>query len=115
MYGPEATEIRTSWRGGQFPLEIIRQSLTRYGPWLLAHMPGGQERLREAVDPRLVDIVDQLSPVDPPPVRTALFHGLYTGAGAGVDILNTFIDLSDEAGRLLASIRHQGDRSPGFG
>ena len=103
-YGPEATEIRTGWRGAQFPLEIIRQALTEYGPWLLAQRSGGREGLRDAVDPRLVDIVDQLSPIDPPHVRTTLFHGLYTGAGAGVDIFNTFIDLSDDSGRLVGTV-----------
>src|SRR5208283_630519 len=102
-YGPEATDIRMQWRGGQFPLEIIRQVFAAYGPWMLAQTPGGRDALRDIVDARLADLVDQLSPVDPPPVRTALFHGIYTGAGAGVDILNTFIDVRDDGGRLTRS------------
>ena len=103
-YGPEATDIRTRWRGGQFPLEIIRHAFELYGPWLLAQTPGGREELRNTVDPRLADLVDQLSPVDPPPVRTTLFHGLYTGAGAGVDILNTSIDVRNDGGRLVGTV-----------
>ncbi len=103
-YGPEATEIRMRWGGGQFPLEIIRQGFVAYGPWMLAQMSGGREALRDTVDPRLADLVDQLSPVDPPPVRTAVFHGIYTGAGARVDILNTFIDVRDDEGRHAGTV-----------
>jgi class 3 adenylate cyclase len=103
-YGPEATDIRMRWGGGQFPLEILRRGFAAYGPWILAQLSGGRETLRDIIDPRLADLVDQLSPFDPPPVRTALFHGLYTGAGAGVDILSTFIDVRDDSGLLVGTV-----------
>jgi class 3 adenylate cyclase len=103
-YSPEATNMRMEWRGGQFPLEIIRKALALYGPWLLADTPGGREELREIVDPRLRDIVDELSPLDPPPAFTTSFRGLYTGAGAGVEILITRMRLRDEAGRFVGEV-----------
>ncbi len=43
----EAIDMREQWRGGQFPIEIIRQGFEAYGPWLLAPMPGGRERNQE--------------------------------------------------------------------
>jgi hypothetical protein len=46
-YGPEAIDMREQWRGGQFPIEIIRQGFEAYGPWLPAPMPGGRERNQE--------------------------------------------------------------------
>lgn len=103
-WGPEATDIRMQWGGGQFPLEILRRGFAAFGPWMLAQMSGGREALRDIVDPRLADLVDELSPVDPPPVRTTLFHGLYTGAGAGVDILSTFIDVRNDSGLLMGTV-----------
>lgn len=103
-YSPEATNMRMEWRGGQFPLEIIRKGLALYGPWLLADTPGGREELREIVDPRLRDIVDELSPLDPPPAFTTSFRGLYTRAGAGVEIFTTRVRLRDEAGRFVGDV-----------
>lgn len=103
-WGPAATEIRMRWRGGQFPLEIIREGFAAFGPQILAGLPGGHDALRAIVDPRLTDLVDQLTPADPPPVRTAVFHGIYTGAGARADILMTSIDVRDDEGQLVGTV-----------
>src|SRR4051794_41309921 len=65
--GAERTSEAMRWRGGQFPLEICRQTLAAYGPWMLGDTRGGREELRELVDPRLRDIVDELEPVEAPP------------------------------------------------
>jgi hypothetical protein len=91
------------WRGGHFPLEILRRVFTQVGPLVLADTPGGREELRELVDPRLRDIVDELSPVDPSPARSFSSRGIYTAAGAGVDILNTALRLRDNAGQHLGT------------
>lgn len=37
--GPERVSTMMGWRGGQFPLEILRKALTAYGPWMLAVTP----------------------------------------------------------------------------
>ena len=65
---------------------------------------GGREELRQIVDPRLRDVVDELSPLDPPSAHTTTFQGLYTGAGAGVKILTTRVRLHDEAGRFVGTV-----------
>ena len=85
-FGPEATSARLGWQGGQFPLEIACRSLTTSGPWLLAEWPGGRQDLRELVDPRLHEVFDSLSPASRTDAITYRFRGVYTGAGAAVDI-----------------------------
>ena len=101
-FGPEATSARMGWRGGQFPLEIARRSLAMTGAWLLAERPGLRQDLRELVDPRLHEVFDSLSlPVTRPDAITYRFRGVYTGAGAGVDIPVTNLRLRDDTGRPL--------------
>ncbi len=103
-WGSEANDIKIGWRGGQFPLEVIRRAFPLYGPWLLAETPGGREEARDLVDPRLHDILEDMSPVERPPVATVRFHGLYTGAGAGVEILTTVVALRDASGRYVGNV-----------
>jgi class 3 adenylate cyclase len=103
IYGPEAVGMRMQWRGGQWPLEINRRSFAAFGPWVLADTPGGREELRELVDPRLRDIVDELSPADPPAAWTIPFQGLYTGAGAPVYTFATVVRLRDGKGQLAGT------------
>jgi class 3 adenylate cyclase len=100
-YGPERVSMAMQWRGGQFPLEVFRRAFATYGPWVLADTPGGREELRALVDPRLEDIVDGLEPVEVPPAATFNFRGIYTGAGAGVDVLTTMLRLRDATGSVV--------------
>src|SRR5690348_14449814 len=73
LFGPERTCEALEWRGGQFPIEILRQICARIGAWALADTPGGRDELRALADPRLRDIVDELQPVVPPPAWTWVF------------------------------------------
>jgi hypothetical protein len=88
------------WRGGRWPLEINRRAFAASASFVLADAPGGREELRELVDPRLRDMVDEFSPSDAPPVWTVPCRGLYTAAGAGVDLFTTGMRLRDSAGSL---------------
>lgn len=103
-FGPDYVSTAMEWGGGQFPLEILRKGLTLHGPSMLADTPGGREELRALVDPRLRDIVDELVPADPPPARSAVFRGIYSAAGAGVDIHVTALRLRDSAGPLVGTV-----------
>src|SRR3954471_14120786 len=100
FFGPERVAEGMGWRGGQFPLEIFRSLFTTYGPWILADTPGGREALRVQVDPRLRDIVDQLSPVDRPAAWSFIDRGLYTAAGTSIEIPTTVVRLRGETGQL---------------
>jgi class 3 adenylate cyclase len=102
-YGPERMRVAMDWRGGQFPLDVFRRAFALFGPWILADTPGGREELRALVDPRLADIVDQLSPDELPAARTAVFRGIYTGAGAGVDIPSTMVRVRDDDGAIVGT------------
>src|SRR5215204_4415609 len=101
--GPERLEDAMQWRGGVFPLEIMRELLAAFGPWILADTPGGREQLRERVDPRLRDIVEGLSPTSPSSAWTFTFRGIYTARGAKVDIFNTLVRLRDDAGEVVGT------------
>lgn len=103
FYGPERVSEAMGWRGGQFPLEILRKLFAAWGPLMLTDTPGGREGLRELVDPRLRDIVDGLSAVDPRPACSFLFRGIYSAAGAGVDTFHTVVRLRDDAGRFVGA------------
>jgi hypothetical protein len=102
--GPDYVSTVLEWGGRQFPLEILRNALTESGPWMLADAPGGREELRELVDPKFRDMVDELSPIDSRSAHSAVFHGLYSAAGAGVDILNTTMRVRDGAGQLVGTV-----------
>ena len=58
--------------------QVIREAFPGSGPWMLADTPGGLEGLREMVDPRLRDIVDELSPAERTPALSFVLHGRYT-------------------------------------
>jgi class 3 adenylate cyclase len=102
--GPEYVSAALKWGGGQFPLEILRRMLMAQGPLMLADAPCCREELREIVDPRLRDIVDELSPAHPPSAHSEVFRGIYSAAGTGVDILNTWVRLHDDAGHLVGTV-----------
>ncbi len=104
LFGPQRVSLMMDWRAGQFPIEITRMLFTAYGPLLLADTPGGRDELRELVDPRLQDIVDQLEPGEPLNIaRTWKTGGIYTGGGTGVEVENTVVRLRDAAGRLAGT------------
>jgi len=63
-FGPEALSTRLGWRSGGNTMMSNREQFEALGDWVLADTPGGRDALREAVDPSLCDIVDQLSPTD---------------------------------------------------
>ena len=100
-YGPERVNAGLEWRGGQFPLEIFRSAFAIWGGVILADTPGGREGLRQLVDPRLRDIVDELRPVEMPTARTFTFRGVYTGRGAGIETMTTMVRLRNDAGDIV--------------
>ena len=102
-YGPERVSTGMEWRGGQFPLEIFRSAFAMFGGVVLADTPGGREELRELVDPRLRDIVDELTPLEMPAAWTSTFQGVFTGRGAGIETMSTMVRLRDDAGNIVGT------------
>jgi hypothetical protein len=97
-FGPEAVSTRLQWRNGPNTVELNREMLEAIGPWTLAETPGGQEELRELVDPRLRDIVDGLSPDAVPVARAVAFSGMGV-AGQLMDVPTMAVRLHDREGR----------------
>jgi class 3 adenylate cyclase len=102
-YGPERVSAGMEWRGGQFPMEIFRSQFAMWGGVILADTPGGREGLCELVDPRLRDIVDELTPLEIPAARTFTFRGVFTGRGAGIETMVTMVRLRDDAGDIVGT------------
>jgi len=61
LFGAEFVDAVLGWPGGGWSLDTARRAFSMVGPWALADAPGGLEELRELVDPRLRDMVDELS------------------------------------------------------
>lgn len=102
-FGTEAVTTRIEWRGGQWPLEINRKAFATFGGYTLAETAGGRDGLRELVDPRLRDMVDDLTPMEAEAV-TLPFQGLYRGAIPGVQIFNTLFRVRDHEGQSLGTV-----------
>lgn len=103
FFGPEAVSARLGWRSGQTTLELARETFVAMGPWILAETPGGREELRELVDPALRDIVDELSPADPPLACSFVTHSMYQAGRTRVESRVTVVLVRDADGRLAGT------------
>jgi class 3 adenylate cyclase len=102
-YSAEAMSARLLWRIGPAMMDASRAGLAALGgTWMLADTPGGREELRELVDPRLRDVVDELRPTD------RVFAGSDVVPGYGVEggrpnIFFTAVRIRDADGRLAGT------------
>jgi class 3 adenylate cyclase len=103
-FSRESIEVLMAWRGGQFPLEINRKALEMWGPWMLADKAGGREELRQAVDARLQDIVDRLTPRELVSAEAFNFRGIYTAAGAAIPVPVVVTRLRNGAGQIVGTL-----------
>jgi class 3 adenylate cyclase len=102
-FAPEAIEVMLSWRGGVFSLESWRASLRALVPWVLEDLRLDVDELRQLVDPRLRDALDHAEPAGPETARTYSIPGVYSTAGAAVDIVITAIRLRGPDGRVAGT------------
>lgn len=98
FFGADRNDVAIGWRGGQFPLAILRGLLTAWGPLVLSDTPGGRDELRDVVDPRLHDLVDGLPAVEQQDICSFVFRGIYSAAGAPTDTFHTMVRLRDASG-----------------
>ena len=102
IFGTESVTAREQWSIGPGYVDALRGLLRAVGPWVLADTPGGRDALREFVDPRLRDTVDQLSGAE----RTFAISGGYAGYTFGgrrppMDV--TAIRIRDGEARLIGT------------
>jgi class 3 adenylate cyclase len=103
-YGTEDVELRESWRGGHWPLAVIRATFRALGPFVLADTPGGREQLRELVAPQLREVVDELSPSDDEALPTRV-GGIPTPANPGIEVSGISFRVRDPAsGRIIGTV-----------
>lgn len=101
-FGPAAIEVMLAWSGGVFSLKSYGAMLRAVGPWMVADEPGGAEGLRELVDPRLGDDLENLTPADDPAALTFVMPDAHS-AGAPMDVVLTAIRLRDARGALIGT------------
>lgn len=85
-------------------MEVNRELFAAFAPTVLADTPGGHDGLRQLVDPRLRNLVDDLVPADLPTATTIRTRGIYTGSGARVEVLTTQVRIRDDAGRIVGTV-----------
>jgi class 3 adenylate cyclase len=97
----ESLSALLAGRGRLNTLEAMRTRFEVLGPYMLA-AAGGREELRGLVDPRLGDIVDQLSPADLVSAFSVVLGGF--GAGMSVQIHLTLIPVSGGEGQRVGTV-----------
>jgi class 3 adenylate cyclase len=65
MFGPEYVEQALLWRTGPISMDIMKASIVELGPYLLRDIPGGRAAVQGWVDPRLVQVLDDVEPAPP--------------------------------------------------
>jgi class 3 adenylate cyclase len=102
-YSAEAMSAREQWRIGPVMVDVAREGLAAMvGAWMLADTAGGRKELRELVDPRLRDIVDEISPTDRVFAESSDFGG-YGVEGSRPTIRCTAVRIRDGDGRLAGT------------
>jgi class 3 adenylate cyclase len=102
-FGTEYVDAVLSWPGARFGLDTMRDTLSALGPWALADAPGGREELRERVDPRLRDIVEELSPAENPAAVTYVMSASAVG-GQPFDWRVLAERIHDKEGQFVGTI-----------
>lgn len=105
-FGPEYIDAMLSWPGGGWSLDAIRNAFSATGPWVLPEMPGGREELRERVDPRLRDLVDDISPAEESTSLMYVMPSSSMGVMAPFDTRQMAVRIRDESGQFVG-IMHQ--------
>jgi class 3 adenylate cyclase len=101
IYGPEMVRASDRWRFGPNATELHRAWFRGLGGLILTDTPGGRDELRELVDPSLRDIVNELSPEDPPVALSFDTGGTVGGGSASLPVMA--FRVRDTSGRLAGT------------
>lgn len=100
-FGPAGWAAAQRWIFGSNTEKLFREIFVGHGPFALHDMPGGRNELREAVDPMLADLVDEIEP-DDRPSGSFLIRG--TGISGTVQVAATQTRLYDDTGQLAGAM-----------
>jgi len=101
IFGTEYVDASLSWPGVEWGIDGVRDVFKALGPWAIADAPGGRDELREAVDPRLRDIVDELAPTKDSTAITFALSAVAGGADAEFEIRHHALRIRDDGGRVI--------------
>lgn len=101
FFGTEAARLSNEWIFGSNSADLRRLMFRGLGPYVLTDTPGGKDELRQLVTPDFNDIIDELSPADPP-VMSFVASGM--GLMGVVDIPLLATRIRGEDGRLAGTL-----------
>src|SRR6266566_2276035 len=102
-FGPAELSRRTAMAFFGDWMETVRRSFRRHGSYILFDTPGGRDELRRVVDPALVDLLDEIEPVEAPPVWRGVDYNLKS-AGSSAETRTVFMRVHDRAGTFVGTI-----------
>jgi class 3 adenylate cyclase len=101
-FAPSEVAIMETIYAGDW-MESVRRSFRQQGPFILFDTPGGRDELRRVVDPALRDLVDEIEPVEAPPIwRSVEVMIKHSGSSAKNRGLN--MRIYDRAGTFVGTI-----------
>jgi class 3 adenylate cyclase len=84
-------------------METFREVFRLLGPYMLFDASGDRDALRRNVDPGLVDLIEDMEPVEPPPAwRGVQQVTKHAGTGAVNKVL--YLRVRDHAGRAVGTV-----------
>jgi class 3 adenylate cyclase len=100
-FSPAQLDARLHGHAGAAAIEEARTFFARVGGWMLVDLPGGRDALREMIDPRLRDLVDDLEPCNDEAIAwelpTTSFGGQVGYSGVGQRV-------RDSSGRVIGTV-----------
>jgi class 3 adenylate cyclase len=101
-FGPSAVSSMEAIYSGDW-METVRRDFRQQGPFILFDTPGGRDELRRVVDPALRDLVDEIEPVEAPPIWRGL-ENLMKHSGSSAENRHLFMRIHDRAGTFVGTI-----------
>jgi class 3 adenylate cyclase len=104
FFGTERLSLHTQWLRDERVVEGYKAGLATIGDWVLADTPGGRDALRSIVDPRLCDIVDQITPSDRTVASANTVRSASIGLGRDAATMDmTYLRIRGADGRLAGT------------
>jgi class 3 adenylate cyclase len=101
-FGPsEVSHVETIYSGDW--MDTVRREFRQLGPFIVFDTPGGRDELRRVVDPALRDLVDEIEPVEAPPIWRGV-DNMTKHAGSSAQIRVLWMRIHDRAGTFVGAI-----------
>lgn len=84
-------------------MERSRRAFRQQGPYILFDLPGGRDELRSIIAPGLADLVDEIEPVEGPPVSLGIGFA-YKHAGSSEQGRRVFLRVRDQKGKFVGTV-----------